>query len=234
MRTRRSSSLGNAWNALISRLRMDLRRLDRRLGAATRMRRSPVNRLTQTTAPMTDPLRLQFGAFTLDVSERLLLRGGQPVPLAPKAFDVLAALAARHGHLVTKDELLKEVWPDTFVEESNLAYHVFALRRALGEADDGQKYVETVPKKGYRFVAVVTPVTRSWAPRDLRNDGGRLDIPREMAAAGVGKSEQPDRRVNPSLIQPLATRTALSKRARLSRSLLVAPCFGSRPEQGPR
>jgi len=101
---------------------------------------------------------LQFGDFTLDVAERRLLRDGRPVTLAPKAFDVLAALAARPGRLITKDELLKEVWPDSFVEESNLAYHVFALRKALGETADGESYVETVPKRGYRFTASVTAV----------------------------------------------------------------------------
>ena len=105
---------------------------------------------------MNDLVGLQFGDFTLDVSERLLLRDGRPVLLTPKAFDVLAALAARPGRLMTKDELLKEVWPDSFVEESNLAYHVFALRRALGDTD-GERYVETVPKHGYRFVAPVKP-----------------------------------------------------------------------------
>ena len=106
---------------------------------------------------MNDRVALQFGDFTLDVSERLLFRDGRPVPLTPKAFDVLAALVVRPGRLMTKDELLKEVWPDSFVEESNLAYHVFALRRALGETPDGGRYVETVPKHGYRFVAPVTP-----------------------------------------------------------------------------
>jgi DNA-binding winged helix-turn-helix (wHTH) protein len=100
---------------------------------------------------------LQFGNFTLDVPERRLFRDGRPIPLPPKAFDVLAALAARPGRLMTKDELLKEDWPDSFVEESNLAYHVFALRRALGETADGESYVETIPKHGYRFIATVTP-----------------------------------------------------------------------------
>jgi DNA-binding winged helix-turn-helix (wHTH) protein/Tol biopolymer transport system component len=104
---------------------------------------------------------LQFGDFTLDVSERLLLREGRPVPLTPKAFDVLSALATRPGRLVTKDELIKEVWPDSFVEENNLAYHVFALRRALGETPEGGKYVETVPKRGYRFVAPVKVASRA-------------------------------------------------------------------------
>jgi len=105
--------------------------------------------------PLNDGVGLQFGDFTFDVSERLLLREGRPVPLTPKAFDVLSVLATRPGRLVTKDELIKEVWADSFVEESNLAYHVFALRRALGETPEGGKYVETVPKRGYRFVAPV-------------------------------------------------------------------------------
>src|SRR5215203_386482 len=102
---------------------------------------------------------LQFGDFRLDVSERRLLRDGRPVPLAPKAFDVLVALAARPGRLMTKDELLKEVWPDSFVEESNLAYHVFALRRALGVTANGESHVETVPKRGYRFIPSVTAIS---------------------------------------------------------------------------
>ena len=107
---------------------------------------------------MTDPRALQFGDFTLDMSQRILLRNGQPVSLAPKALDVLAALAAQPGRVVTKDELLKDVWPDAFVEESNLAYQVFAIRKALGETADGQKYIETMPKRGYRFVASLTKI----------------------------------------------------------------------------
>jgi Tol biopolymer transport system component/DNA-binding winged helix-turn-helix (wHTH) protein len=77
--------------------------------------------------------------------------------LTPKAFDLLAAFVEQPGRLLSKDELLKQVWPDTFVEESNLAYHVFVLRKALGEQFDGP-YIETIPKRGYRFTAAVTPV----------------------------------------------------------------------------
>ena len=122
---------------------------------------------------------LQFGDFTLDVAERRLLRDGRPVTLAPKAFDVLAALAARPGRLITKDELLKEVWPDSFVEESNLAYHVFALRKALGETADGESYVETVPKRGYRFTASVTAVNgdaSAEAPQSLDEPEPQVQI----------------------------------------------------------
>lgn len=74
----------------------------------------------------------QFGPFLFDRRERVLRREGHPVPLTPKAFDLLAVFVEQPGRLLTKDELLKQVWPDTFVEESNLAYHVFVLRKALG------------------------------------------------------------------------------------------------------
>jgi Tol biopolymer transport system component/DNA-binding winged helix-turn-helix (wHTH) protein len=98
----------------------------------------------------------EFGPYRLLPSERLLLREGEPVALAPKAFETLVALVRRAGRLSDKEELLKEVWPDAFVEESNLTQNVFALRRALGPAENGKPYIETVPKRGYRFLAAVT------------------------------------------------------------------------------
>ena len=100
----------------------------------------------------------EFGPFSIDVEERVLRRDGRPVPLTPKAFDVLAALVEQPGRLVSKEELLQKVWPDTFVEESNLAYNVFALRKALGDTAGNGHYIETVAKRGYRFTATVTPV----------------------------------------------------------------------------
>ena len=90
-----------------------------------------------------------------------LRRDGEPVPLTPKAFDVLAALLEKPGQLISKDELLQKVWPETFVEESNLAYNIFALRKALGDTADNSRYIETVPKKGYRFKASVSPASPS-------------------------------------------------------------------------
>jgi len=97
----------------------------------------------------------EFGPFRLDAGERLLLRDGENVPLMPKTFDLLVALVEHHGHLLEKDELMKLVWPDTFVEESNLSYNISLIRKALGDGENGQKYIETVPKRGYRFVAGV-------------------------------------------------------------------------------
>ena len=97
--------------------------------------------------------RIRFGTVTLIPDERLVLRDGQPIPFTPKAFDLLVVLAANPGRLLTKEHLMQAVWPDTTVEESNLAYHVFAIRKALGESADGDQYIQTVPKRGYRFVA---------------------------------------------------------------------------------
>ena len=97
----------------------------------------------------------EFGPFRLDTVEKVLLRDGEPVPLTPKAFDTLVALVQRGGHLVKKDELMKVVWSDAFVEESNLTNNVYALRKMLGQGDNGRSYIETVPKRGYRFTAPV-------------------------------------------------------------------------------
>lgn len=98
----------------------------------------------------------RFKTFTLDIAERQLTQDSEPIPLTPKAFDVLVLLVENRGHLVTKDELIASVWPDSFVEETNLARAVHTLRRTLGQDNNGNKFIETVPTKGYRFVADVT------------------------------------------------------------------------------
>ena len=100
----------------------------------------------------------QFGRFTVDVSERLLLSDGEAVQLPPKVFDTLVLLVESKGRLVEKDDLMNRLWPDTFVEEATLARNISNIRRALGEASGEQKFIETVPKHGYRFVAPVTEV----------------------------------------------------------------------------
>lgn len=99
-----------------------------------------------------------FGDCTLDVAERQLLRSATVVRLSPKAFDVLVALVRHPGHLVTKDELLTDVWPESFVEEGILTVHVSALRKALGDDQRPPTYIETVARSGYRFIAPVTRV----------------------------------------------------------------------------
>src|SRR5687767_10910751 len=110
-----------------------------------------------------DDLLYQFGPFCLDAGERVLLRDGRLVPLPPKAFGTLLALVLSRGHLVEKDVLMENVWPDEFVEESNLAQHIFMLRKALGETVGNTKYIETVPRRGYRFVAPVSERRKEFA-----------------------------------------------------------------------
>ncbi len=102
----------------------------------------------------------KFGKFRLDVAERLLLCEGESVSLSPKMFDVLAVLVERGGHLVEKDELLRIVWEDTFVEEASITRIVHSLRKILGENSE-RKFIETVSKKGYRFVAEVKEIDGS-------------------------------------------------------------------------
>ena len=99
-----------------------------------------------------------FGRFRLDAEECLLLLDGKPLPLPPKAFEALLFLVENAGHLVDKDELMKKVWPDTFVEDGNVAKHVSLLRKILSEATNGREYIETIPKRGYRFVAEVKDI----------------------------------------------------------------------------
>src|SRR5262245_38304519 len=100
----------------------------------------------------------EFGPFRLDPTERLLARDGAAIPLMPKSFDLLLALVEHHGHLLEKDELLELVWPDTFVEEANLSSNISLIRKALGDGENGHKFIETVPKRGYRFVAGVREI----------------------------------------------------------------------------
>jgi TolB-like protein/Flp pilus assembly protein TadD len=95
----------------------------------------------------------EFGPFRLDVREQLLRRDGELVPLTPKLFDILLVLILNSGHILTKDEMIKMVWSDTAVEESNLARNVSSLRKALGERPTENQYIETIPWRGYRFVA---------------------------------------------------------------------------------
>src|SRR6266498_2402411 len=95
-----------------------------------------------------------FGRFRLDAKERLLLHDREIVPLTPKAFDMLLALVENSGHLLEKNELMQRLWPDSFVEEGSLAQNISLLRKALGESES-QKFIETVPRRGYRFVASV-------------------------------------------------------------------------------
>ncbi len=125
----------------------------------------------------------RFKSFRLDVEDRRLFRDDVPVQLEPKVFDVLALLVENSGHLVEKDKLLRTVWADSFVEELNVARAVYALRKALGENENGDKYIETVSKKGYRFIADISEI-RKPSERKLQNgNGNSSSAAKELSAS---------------------------------------------------
>src|SRR4030095_8416957 len=103
----------------------------------------------------------EFGPFRINVNERLLQRGDELVSLSPKVFDTLLILVENHGHVVEKKELMELLWPDTFVEESSLTQNISLLRRALTEGENNLQYIETIPKRGYRFIAKVNRIDES-------------------------------------------------------------------------
>lgn len=98
-----------------------------------------------------------MGPFRLDLTERQLLRDGKPVPLTPKAYETLVLLVKNSGRIIEKEEFLKSVWLETYVEDATLAQNIFTIRQALA-GPEGKQYVQTVPKRGYRFVANVTEI----------------------------------------------------------------------------
>src|SRR5262249_19361364 len=97
----------------------------------------------------------EFDKFRIDVNQRVLFLDGDPVALTLKAFEVLLVLVENSGRIVDKEELMRLVWPDTFVEEVNLARNVSDLRKALGDERSRPRFIETVPKRGYRFIGKV-------------------------------------------------------------------------------
>src|SRR5688572_31715985 len=117
-----------------------------------------------------------FGPFVVETGEGLLLREGRPVQLTPKAFETLVALVEQSGRCLGKEELMRRVWPDSFVEENNLSQNVSQLRRALaGEGGDAAEYIETVPRRGYRFRAPVTVREGSFVKNDKARTRARVE-----------------------------------------------------------
>lgn len=137
----------------------------------------------------------EFGDFCLDASKRLLLRGGAPVPLTPKVFDTLLYLVEHTGTVLSKDELMAAVWPDTVVEENNLGQNISKLRGVLGESRGENRYIVTVPGRGYRFVADVKGGTSDAAAREPeRRAALQPDDRTAAAAAPINTPPQPSQR----------------------------------------
>ncbi|HVG17690.1 MAG TPA: transcriptional regulator, partial [Blastocatellia bacterium] len=118
----------------------------------------------------------EFEPFLLDAGSRILLKNGATVRLTPKAFETLLVLVQNGVQVVEKERLLKEVWPDSFVEEGSLSRNIHELRKALGDDSSEPRYIETIPKRGYRFVAPL---------RVSAVDSGRTEIPGMQGNATV-------------------------------------------------
>ena len=132
-----------------------------------------------TELPPESKQRIQFGRFALDVSERVLARNGRQIRLAPKVFDTLVILVRNAGHIVRKEELIRQVWPDTFVEENNLDKNISVLRKALGDKAGRSHFITTVPKQGYRFTADISKILSdecSAPTRDFRSTHNRACV----------------------------------------------------------
>lgn len=159
-----------------------------------------------------------FGPYRLDLSEHALSRDGRPVALTPKNFDVLRVLVQNAGHLVEKEELLREVWPQSFVEEGTLNRSVSVLRKALGESSAESRYIETVPKRGYRFVAPVTECLHAGSTADSR---APVVEPQSRAVVDVAAAE-----ANPLSLRfpwaPSSTRSVVPARAAGIAGVLLA------------
>lgn len=162
-----------------------------------------------------------FDSYRIDVAKRLLLRDEEPVPLKPKAFETLLMLVQNSGRVVEKDELMRVLWPDTFVEEANLTQHISLVRRALGDSAQERRYIVTVPGRGYCFVGDVKEV--------LNNDRQGLQEAHTASPALIGKEEgetvssgHQDHSSLPLVITPLTTKPwNLSGKALIVGFLLV-------------
>jgi DNA-binding winged helix-turn-helix (wHTH) protein/Flp pilus assembly protein TadD len=164
-----------------------------------------------------------FGPFRIDTHARVLWREAEVVPLPPRALDVLEALVERQGEVVLKEELLSRVWPHAAVEEANLSVNVSLVRRALGEQDDGRPWIETIPRRGYRFLAAADPL-------------GAADRPRSLAVLPfqrLGVSGEDDH-LGAALADALITRLARQGQVRVRPTATALRFAGRDPEEAGR
>ena len=154
----------------------------------------------------------EFGPFCINSVQRVLLREGEVVTVTPKQFDLLLLLVENHGRIVEKERLMEEIWPDIAVEEGNLTTNIYMLRKVLGEDTNGQQFIQTLPRRGYRFVGEVRevvagdsdPVIRE--PVELRlvmRQEQEAVLPREALCAEAGRAWDRSRDWLPQLLHCL-------------------------------
>jgi DNA-binding winged helix-turn-helix (wHTH) protein len=179
----------------------------------------------------------RFGSFELEPAERRLSEAGKSIALTPGVFDTLVLLVERAGHLVSKDELMKVLWPRGYVDDSNLTKHIWFIRRALGDGEHDSRFIETVPKLGYRFVA---PVTRASAtlcpppPLAAAAEGAiqlKAPLPSTDLPAGLA-AQEPGAVASPATAAPVNRTAGARRRPHASeqerRGTYGSPCFDRR------
>ena len=156
----------------------------------------------------------EFGPFRVDATEHVLFREGAVIPLKPKVFDTLLVLVENSGHLIEKDDLMKMLWPDTVVEENNLSQNISALRRALGDGRSPDQYIETLPRRGYRFVASV---------KELRDESADLVLEKHTLSSIVIEHEYEDKAMEADRTPlPAAQRSRSTNRRMVTGLALIA------------
>jgi DNA-binding winged helix-turn-helix (wHTH) protein len=154
----------------------------------------------------------EFGGFRLVPAERQLQRENESITLPPKAFQALAILVQNHGHAVTKKQLIETLWPDSFVEESNLNHYISIVRKALGDGTNGERYIETLPKFGYRFAG------------DVRETNGQTEsllVHRHTRTRVVVKEEQLERTVTKTALVGSDKRSSTRRRRRIAEAFVA-------------
>jgi len=182
---------------------------------------------------MREPTKIcyQFGPYYLAPARRELRSGDDRIQLPPRVFDTLLALTSNSGRLLDKDELMRLVWPDTIVEENNLSQAIYLLRKALRDGEGGVRYIETVPKRGYRFLAPVREADDEMAPL-------KADVSPNTNGASPGRSERVESEASASEVAPSSRRSRRTWPYVLTAAaLLVVGCLGvawRRGALGPR
>ena len=166
----------------------------------------------------------EFDGFRLEVAQRRLLFDGQPVPLKPKILDLLLYLIQRHGQLVVKDDFMKEIWPDAIVEENNITVSMSILRKTLGENRVGRKFIETVPRQGYRFVAELTEISLGQtAVRDGSKTASHAESQEEpIDSLAVLPMDGPSKDVNVEYLSDGITESIINVLSRIPRLRVLA------------
>jgi Tol biopolymer transport system component/DNA-binding winged helix-turn-helix (wHTH) protein len=167
----------------------------------------------------------EFGPFRLDISERLLRRDEREVQLPPKVFETLLVFVENGGHILEKEELIRRLWPDSFVEESSLSQNIFLLRKALGEAGGDGQYIETIPRRGYRFIAEVREVRGEAADLLVNQRTETRVIIEEEEDSGAHQAILPVQQYWP--IRMLQTRRGVIAAAVVAVSVLTAAAVGA-------